>query len=161
MRSGNMKVEDEAVDEMIVDVDSDPYQLDNIIDIYQYLLQKLNEIPSFSNCKLNLDELESAQHQIIDVAQMIKYSIKRLTRDQVKQLMSELKIDHNNLDNEVENITHTKEQKKKSIELMKVLHVPYCVNHEDSVKITDLYDILMDEVKLSELVTKIKLKVFW
>lgn len=53
-------------------------------------------------------------------------------------------------------------KRSKSKELMKFLEIKYGINSsEDSVKITDLYDILMNEEKLHKLISKLKLKVFW
>ncbi len=54
-----------------------------------------------------------------------------------------------------------KEHKSKlACSLMKSLDLPYYVNHEDSVKITDLYDILTDKAKLKELVFKLNNRTF-
>lgn len=44
---------------------------------------------------------------------------------------------------------------------MKILELPYYINEEDSVKITDLYDIFMDDQKLQNLISKLKNKSFW
>lgn len=46
-------------------------------------------------------------------------------------------------------------------DVMKMLEIPYYVNGEDSVRITDLYDILMDDDKFKKIISKLKMKEFW
>lgn len=44
---------------------------------------------------------------------------------------------------------------------MKILEIPYSCVFEDAIKVTDLYDILMDDSKVKELVAKLNMKAFW
>jgi len=55
---------------------------------------------------------------------------------------------------------------KKAEDLCKMLDIPFYAYtkpepEEGKIKVTDLYDILMDEEKLKVLVSKLKLKAFW
>lgn len=62
-----------------------------------------------------------------------------------------------------------KEEKKqwdKAADLMKILDIPFYAfsfpyPEEGKIKVTDLYDILMDEEKLRVLVSKLRNKAFW
>lgn len=154
-------MEDEAVNGMMVEVDHDLKYLDDIPneELFQLILKKLDEVPPHTG--YDLLGLKTAQIYVLEIARTLKHVINRMEREQVRILATRLKSDHEKLENRIEGITHKKERKKKSSELMKLLNIPYYVTHEDAVRITDLYDILMDEDKLSDLVAKLKLKAFW
>lgn len=154
-------MDDEAVDGMVTDIDHNLDKLKEIpdADLYQCLLNKINDVPTHSG--YDLKGLVTAQRHITNVAYLLRNCYKRLDSKEAQQLVDRLKIDMEKLSNRVESITHTKERKKKSTELMKLLNIPYYVTEEDAVRITDLYDILMNDDKLSELVAKLKLKAFW
>lgn len=131
---------------------------------FEELKEKLNGVPSHSGFELEglLTACTHLNNTMLDVK--ISISNNEITENEAKLLIKEI-YDSLNLLKNRQTAIEDKDEKiikyKKAKDLMKNLNIKYYINYEDSVKITDLYDILTDDKRFLDLCKKLQMKTFW